>query len=365
MTRAMTRPTLLMLAAMMVPSMALLTATTASAELLLAPANQEAEPESSGSESGADAQAAGRNNKACMDQLLRDAPADTPVSQLREWCGLDSMDTRQRSVDALRARMALEESSQFNPFVMTPHRRNYIMPVSYWSNPEWNDPDKSDDNLDSLEVKFQLSIKVPLATEVFNFYNIYFAYTQTSFFQAYNSEQSRPFRETNYMPELFVTRAIDWQLGPIDSELLSFGYLHQSNGRDVPTSRSWERLFASYVARTGNYYWGLRTWYRIPENSKDDPDDPRRDDNPDIEKYMGNFDLTVARPFGNHVAEIMVRNNLRRGDNKGAVQLDYTFPLTSRFKGIFQVFSGYGDSLINYDDYQNRVSIGILLTDTL
>ncbi|MBZ2190139.1 phospholipase A [Alcanivorax sp. JB21] len=352
--------------------LALAVATSASADLLLAPADQNEEADSSSSsnatddDTGDDATAnAGRNKTACMDQLLRDAPADTPVSQLREWCGLNGKDPRQRSVDALRARMALEESSQFNPFVMTPHRRNYIMPVSYWSNPEWNDPDKSDDNLDALEAKFQISIKVPLATEVFKFYNVYFAYTQTSFFQVYNASQSRPFRETNYMPELFVTRAIDWQLGPIDSELLSFGYLHQSNGQDVPVSRSWERLFASYVARTGNYYWGVRTWLRIPEKSKDDADDPRGDDNPDIEKYMGNFDLTVARPFGNHVAEVMVRNNLRRGDNRGAVQLDYTFPLSSRFKGIFQVFSGYGDSLINYDDYQNRFSIGILLTDTL
>ncbi len=30
-----------------------------------------------------------------------------------------------------------------------------------------------------------------------------------------------------------------------------------------------------------------------------------------------------------------------------------------------QVFTGYGDSLINYDDYETRFSLGILLTDTL
>lgn len=358
-----------MIASRLLLTLSLLLPVVAHGEILMAPTgNPGSEDAAASDDNNEDVRArtaSGGDLQACLARALRDAPPDMTASELRTWCENAGTDTRQRSVDALRARLALEESSQFNPFVMTPHRRNYIMPVSYWSNPEWNDPDKDDDNLDSLEVKFQLSIKMPLATEVFNFYNIYFAYTQTSFFQAYNEEQSRPFRETNYAPELFVTRAVDWQLGPLDSELLAFGYIHQSNGRDVPTSRSWDRLFASYIARSGEFYMGLRAWYRLPESSKDTPESPRGDDNPDIEKYMGNFDFTIARPFGNQVAEVMLRNNLRRGENRGAVQLNYTFPLTSRFKGIFQVFSGYGDSLINYDDYQNRVSLGILLTDTL
>jgi phospholipase A1 len=79
---------------------------------------------------------------------------------------------------------------------------------------------------------------------------------------------------------------------------------------------------------------------------------------------MGNFELEVAYPFRNHVLELMVRNNLR-SDNKGAGRINYSFPLSKRFKGLVQVFSGYGDSLINYDDYENRFSFGILLTDSL
>ena len=302
---------------------------------------------------------------ACLLRALRNAPVDTPLSTLKGWCGVTERSGRQQNEDALRERLLLEQSTQFNPFAMTPHRRNYLMLGSYWSNPQWNDPAKEDHELNPVEVKFQLSIKMPLATQVLDHYNIYFAYTQVSFFQVYNKAQSRPFRETNYMPELFATRTVDWQFGPFDSELISFGYAHQSNGQDVPTSRSWDRLMFNYVARSGQYYWQLNTWYRLPESRKNRPTSSSGDDNPDIEKYMGNFELTVARPFGNHIAEVMLRNNLRRGENKGAVQLDYTFPISSRFKGIFQVFSGYGDSLINYDDYQNRVSLGVLLTDTL
>ena len=337
------------------------------------PAEQpDSEPGSSAEEPGDAVSAVSEPTEAnqklsdCILRALDNAPDDITAAQLRDWCVADADDhQRRRNEVALRTRLALEERNHFNPFVITPHRRNYIMPVSYFTDQRWNDPAKDDDDLQSTEAKFQISIKAPLRTGIFDQYNLYFAYTATSYFQVYNKDLSRPFRETNYMPELFVTREVDWQIGPVDSELLSFGYLHQSNGRDVPTSRSWERIFVSYVFRTGQYYWSIKPWWRIPEQDRDDPLDPRRDDNPDIERYMGSFELNLARPFGNHVTEIMLRNNLRTTRNRGAVQIDYTFPLSRRFKGILQLFNGYGDSLINYNDNQNRISIGILLTDTL
>lgn len=306
----------------------------------------------------------GESRDECLLRAFELADENVSLDTLRSWCGVE-LTRKEESINALRARLHLEENSRFNPFVVTPHLRNYIMPASYWSNKKWNNNDKENSTLNSVEAKFQVSLKVPIKTKVFHFYDIYFAYTQTNFFQVYNEDLSRPFRETNYMPEFYATRSVDWQIGPFDSEQLAFGYVHQSNGKDIPTSRSWDRLFLHYVARTGNTYWQLKPWWRIPENKKHDLDNPKRDDNPDIEKYLGNFELTITKPYGNQVVELMLRNNLRRHTNRGAVQVDYTFPLKGRFKGIFQVFSGYGDSLINYNDYQNRVSLGILLTDTL
>lgn len=300
----------------------------------------------------------------CLLEALRRAPLDASASTIIHWCDPDAQTQKQRNEHALRGRLALEKISQHNPFVLTPHRRNYLLPFSYWSNPRSNNPQIADEDLQNQEVKFQVSLKTPLLDDFWYDATLYFSVTAVSWWQLYNQDRSRPFRETNYEPELFVARPVNWQFGPIDSELITFGYWHQSNGRDVPVSRSWDRLFVSYVFRTGSWYVSLKPWWRIPEDDDYPITSPKRDDNPDIERYLGHFDLNIIKPMGNHVLELLLRNNLRTHENKGSVQIDHSFPINGRFKGLLQVFTGYGDSLINYNDYENRISIGILLTDT-
>jgi phospholipase A1 len=60
-----------------------------------------------------------------------------------------------------------------------------------------------------------------------------------------------------------------------------------------------------------------------------------------------------------------VRNNLNFDDNKGAFELDWTFPMPGKLKGFVQYFNGYGESLIDYNQYQERIGIGIKIADWL
>ena len=337
--------------------------------LLFFPAALLAKPATSAVESQdqqleeADAKAAQRYQD-CLLEAISKASPDTPAATLIGWCDPDGHNQKQQNEYALRGRLALEKLNEHNPFVLTPHRRNYLLPISYWSNPVSNNPLITDEELQHHEAKFQVSLKAPLLDEFWNGATLYFSFTATYWWQIYNRDLSRPFREVNYEPELFITRAVDWQLGPIDSEMVTFGYWHQSNGRDVPVSRSWDRLFVSYVFRTGSWYVSIKPWWRIPEDQSYPITSPKRDDNPDIERYLGHFDLNIIKPMGNHVLELQLRNNLRSSDNNGSAQIEYSFPINRRFKGLLQGFTGYGDSLINYNNYENRISVGILLTDT-
>lgn len=261
---------------------------------------------------------------------------------------------------AIDRRMALEWQTRDNPFAITPHRPSYILPLAYNDNP--NDAPYQEAGSDLIpeanEIKFQFSFRVPLVEDFF-FGRGYlsFGYTQQSYWQAYNGRSSAPFRENNYEPELLFTFPMAQELLGLKWRLATLSLNHQSNGRSDPLSRSWNRVILQLVAEKGNFYASLQPWWRIPEPDEDD-------DNPDIEDYTGNFELHMLEKYEGHTFGLMLRNNLQ-SDNRGAVQLDYTFPIDERLRGYLQIFNGYGESLIDYDHYSNRIGVGVMLTNWL
>ncbi len=269
--------------------------------------------------------------------------------------------------DVLEDRISSERSTRDSPFVITPHRPNYILPVSYNSSPNY-DPyvvagDKATaDNFSSTEIKFQLSVKAPVIYGVFNGYgDLYVAYTNTSWWQAYNSN-SAPFRETNHEPEAFLAFPMQYDIMGLNLRVITAGISHQSNGRSGSLSRSWNRIYANFILEQDRFYMSFKPWWRIPEKKKEFEGDPKGDDNPDIDDYLGYGELRFGYKMDNHNLGVMLRNNLR-SDNKGAIQLDWSFPVNNRFRGYVQYFNGYGESLIDYNDSVSRLSVGVMLTD--
>ena len=267
-------------------------------------------------------------------------------------------------------RIERERAAQENRSVLLAYKRNYLLPLTYADNP--NDDvfaEGSSDfgqNLDNYEVQFQLSIKSALAEGLFTDRDTLFVgATVRAFWQAYNSDISAPFRETNYEPELFWVTPVPWKILGGDATLFSLGLSHQSNGRSLPYSRSWNRVYGSVIWERWRFVFHLKAWWRIPEEEKEDPTDPRGDDNPDIEDYMGNFEFEIAYRKYDQEVSVMMRNNLDSEDNRGALQVDWTFPLQRRFRGYVQFFNGYGESLIDYNAHVSRIGFGILLTDLL
>jgi phospholipase A1 len=267
-------------------------------------------------------------------------------------------------------RIRREREVKDNRSVLLPHRRNYVLPLTWAKEPN-NIPftgigGGSDEILDQMEAQFQLSLKVPLAEGLFSSADaLYAGFTVRAFWQAYNKDISSPFRETNYEPELFWITAVPWKILGGDASLFVLGLSHQSNGRSQPNSRSWNRIYANLIWERNRFVFSFKPWWRIPEDEKTDPMQADGDDNPDIEDFMGNFEFTAAYRKKDQEFSMMLRNNLDRDDNKGAVQLDWTFPLNGRLRGYVQVFSGYGESLIDYNARIERIGFGILLSDLL
>jgi len=71
-------------------------------------------------------------------------------------------------MSALDRRIKIERATRFQSFVITPHKPNYILPVSYNYIPNNSTIDVSrDGELDNNEIKFQFSMKFPIIDNVF------------------------------------------------------------------------------------------------------------------------------------------------------------------------------------------------------
>ena len=214
--------------------------------------------------------------------------------------------------------------------------------------------------LDDTELKFQISFKTMALRNIFGNRiggDIWIGYSQTSRWQIYNVDQSRPFRETNYEPEIMLLVPTPYKIFGLNGVFAGIGFNHQSNGRSNPLSRSWNRIIMQFGWETQDLSIVLRPWWRLQE-------EPVEDNNPGIENYIGRGDLMVAYEKGRHDISLIGRHSMRFGDdNRGSLQMDYAFRIYDYLKLHLQVFHGYGESLIDYNHKQTTVGIGVSLVE--
>lgn len=316
----------------------------------------------------------------CVMRLAETAPVETTVAEIRARCRSATSDSAPiagaaetapaASADPVarpvRERLAIEQAAVDRPFTIMAHKPNYLL-VGAWNEKGWsserfrealNDPDYSNED---VEAQFQISLKVPLAIGLFNErMDLYGAYTNRSFWQVYSAEYSRPFRETNHEPEIWGQFRNDWTLWGFTNTVNSVGLVHQSNGRGGDLSRSWNRVYASFIFENGPWAVAFKPWLRLKTDFEDD-------DNPDITDYLGHGEVRLAYRHDDHVFSLMSRNQLESGFDEGAVEFSWSFPVFGYpyLKGYLQYFNGYGESLIDYDQRVHRIGLGIALTDWL
>lgn len=277
---------------------------------------------------------------------------------------LASTNSQQIDSPPLVSEVAEYERLLNSKFALFLHKRNYILPITYI----WNPSEEIYDSITSgatgdrgdfyshQEAEFQFSFFIPVYRKPFSFKgDLIAAYTHHSWWQVYNTDWSKPFRETNYNPELFYRR-VNPSLGKIfglDMVAYDFGYMHQSNGQVQQLSRSWDRIFFRTLLTNKSLSFVLSAWARLPER-------PGQDDNTDIVGYMGSAEIEIKKNFSKLTIETKVP--LAR---KPGVELNLSYPWENHFRWFVSGQVGYGHSLIEYDRDTSRLGIGFTLNSFL
>lgn len=277
-----------------------------------------------------------------------------PATQTNPQSNTQSSNLKENSPTILEQKQNQVKKINSLPLGLALYRPTYILPFYYTQTPyaaiyQGNTPDNQ--TVKRPELKGQFSVQLPLLDSLFGDKSLSLtaAYTQLFFWQVYASSQY--FRETNYEPELFLSKKIS------DNQQLDFGVDHQSNGRGGDLERSWNRAYINYTFSGANWMVAVRPWVPIFRRQSSDIH------NPDIYRYMGYGWVIGAYKFHNQTLSLMLRNNVESGFSRGAEELNWSVPIHGRVNLFVQVFSGYGQSLIEYNHYTNAIGVGFALNN--
>ena len=313
----------------------------------------------------------------CVMQAVEEGDA-TSVAEIKRKCTLpDEYEFPEEgyTLDPLKSFSSETDVAPKPRRIIQAHRPNYFT-MSYYTDPNDEPFELEDgDNLKRYEAKFQVSFKLP----VWSFSDrtkLYFAYTARSWWQVTDQGRSRPFRETNHQPEIFNEWVLDPQyyslLDDLDYFAVRLGVAHESNGQTIELSRSWNRAYLEFIAKDHSVfkdgdqmYFSFSPWIRFPENQKSSPDDPTGDENPNIERTVGQAEFVLAwRESADAVDSFSVRfRNNFRAKNRSLIELNWGHRLSPYLEIYTQLTSGWGENLLDYNRYSNRIAVGARLTD--
>ncbi|WP_419827059.1 phospholipase A [Sphingomonas sp.] len=184
---------------------------------------------------------------------------------------------------------------------------------------------------------------------------IHFAFTQRLYWNL--GAESSPFRNVDYLPELFYlvpARSVTDRIA-IGGQ---FGFRHESNGRAGADSRSFNTIYVQPVGTMPLGDWklaiGPRLWAYVGS----------REDNPDIRRYRGNAGL-FAEVGQDEGWRLSLTTRLNPGSGKGAVDALVSYPLDRlvwrelKLYAFGQAFAGYGENLLDYDRRTTRLRVGV------
>jgi len=245
-----------------------------------------------------------------------------------------------------------------NVFGLQPYRANYILPFGI-ANKAYRTHLLSATAYNKKEAEIQVSLKLKIAHDLFGLDEKYYvSYTHHAFWQIYID--SAPFRENLYNPEAFVVFPISDTKSVFHMRSLKIAVAHKSNGQ--PNTTNIAEFQGFNLSKSINYFY---TTLRLQHGTLISdftllapfPGSANLSDNPDLMKYLGYTEMKFTYFYNEHMMSLMLRGNL--DGLRGAVELTYSHPLRKGKSYLYaKLFSGYVESLIDYNQNITKFSIG-------
>ncbi len=311
---------------------------------------------------------------ACYDSIAGRAPAPTgsaaqqpAATSLLAPTGAALPDTAAPKPETglLSKYWELDASDKRGIFNFVGYAPNYVLPIHFTNriNRAPQSPTQAavlQPDYRREEAKFQLSLRTKLAQDVpLIGGDVWAAFTQQAMWQIYNGTDSKPFRNTDYQPEMIYVRASPQSMRALPFgwqwRYTQFGLAHQSNGQSDPLSRSWNRVYLGAGFERGPWSFTARYNQRLNESLE-------TDNNPDLTSYRGRGEFQLTWAHGLHTASLLYRTSLR-GAKDGAVQAGWTYPIfndqPNGLRWFVQGFTGYGETLTDYNFRQTSLGVGV------
>lgn len=301
-----------------------------------------------------------KNDEGQNDNLVKDASVDALAREQKSNPIFDKEELHRQS-ELLKVKQSYQKMLS-EKYSLMHHKGTYLLPYVYNWHPNEDlyesyktvEPKNKDKTYyKNVEAEFQISFLFPVYRKVFlQNLDLMFAYTHHSWWQIYNNSWSKPFRETNYSPELFL-RYMDFtpqKFFGIDLIAVDLGYQHESNGQIQTFSRSWDRITGRAYLHNDFISGAVSLWYRLPSN-------PNQDDNKDINNYTGIGEIELLKAIGKHTIHFKTPIFA----NRPSFDLKYSYPWEDRLRWFVSFQSGFAHSLIEYNRETQRLGVGLTL----
>lgn len=202
------------------------------------------------------------------------------------------------------------------------------------------------------DAKFQISLRHRLYKSMLPWkVYLFFTYTQRSFWDIYR--KSAPFTETNYNPTLGLGHNFIKNKGIVGRVFLQFE--HESNGRDSIWSRSWNKIsLMGLYAFNKNYTVQTKFWVPVMVAKE----------NKHLASYAGIAQIAGTYSSNDRRLTGSVLLVKRSGWNFSAnwqIEIAYKFFRLDNQYLFLQYYSGYGESMIDFDHFQRCLRVGIVI----